>query len=155
MSRLLHYCQFEMTGPVPDYEQPSGLLTVVDMKPKGLWVSVEGEDDWKTWCEANHFNLHRFTHCYEIRLTRTAKVLWIKTGAQFRKFNSTYTTELYGNIKGIDWPRVSEEFDGLIIAPYQWKFRHDFQSFWYYGWDCASGCIWKPAAIESIELIKA
>ncbi len=24
-------------------------------KPKGLWVSVDGEDDWKSWCEENDY----------------------------------------------------------------------------------------------------
>ena len=23
--------------------------------------------------------------------------------------------------------------------------------FWYYGWDCASGCIWDPAAVAEIK----
>lgn len=42
--------------------------------------------------------------------------------------------------RSIDWLRVKTQYGGIEIAPYQWKRR--LSSFWYYGWDCASGAIW-------------
>jgi hypothetical protein len=48
----------------------------------------------------------------------------------------------------IDWQRVAEQHQGIIITPYQWECRYSID--WYYIWDCASGCIWDPDAIESI-----
>jgi hypothetical protein len=55
-----------------------------------------------------------------------------------------------GRMSYIDWPRVAERFDGVIIAPYQWK--HRLELMWYYGWDCASGCIWNARAVSCFEV---
>lgn len=48
----------------------------------------------------------------------------------------------------INWPAVAIEYQGVIVAPYSWERRNS----WYYPWDCASGCIWDAAAIESITV---
>lgn len=37
--------------------------------------------------------------------------------------------------------RVAELFE---IAPYQWERRLAREFMWYYGWDLASGVIWRP-----------
>lgn len=50
--------------------------------------------------------------------------------------------------QAIDWQKVSRQYDGIIIAPYQWE--HRLSSDWYYPWDCASGCIWNGKAIQTI-----
>ena len=47
-------------------------------------------------------------------------------------------------VKYPDWKLIAQEFDGIEIAPYQWEIRMDYNFFWYYGWDCASGCLWRP-----------
>lgn len=39
-------------------------------------------------------------------------------------------------------------------APYQWRRRNERGFSWYYGWDCASGCIWRASAIREIRLIE-
>jgi hypothetical protein len=72
-------------------------------------------------------------------------------------------------MRRIDWPKVSERYDGVVIAPYVWSLRMgDYEmiegrmrktpdsaiSDWYYPWDCASGCIWKASAIKAFDLIK-
>jgi len=53
----------------------------------------------------------------------------------------------------INWPAVAEKYDGIIIAPYIWQRRlsDNPDHFWYYGWDCASGCIWNTEVIEEIH----
>lgn len=53
-------------------------------------------------------------------------------------------------ISAIMWPKVAKEYQGIIISPYQWERRDFFGTFWYSGWDCASGCIWDKEAIKSI-----
>ena len=53
----------------------------------------------------------------------------------------------------INWRAVAGDYAGLIITPYQWSRRLEPYS-WYYGWDCASGCIWDPSAITDIKLIE-
>lgn len=50
----------------------------------------------------------------------------------------------------IDWRRVAESYQGIVIAPYVWARRHHLASGWYYAWDCASGCIWDSAAVAAI-----
>lgn len=50
----------------------------------------------------------------------------------------------------IDWDRVASKHDGIIIAPYCWQQRLKDETFWYYSWDCASGCIWHPRAVTAL-----
>ena len=52
----------------------------------------------------------------------------------------------------LDFLKVMDEYDGIIIAPYQYSCRlMNSSTAWYYGWDCASGCIWNLGCI-SIKL---
>ncbi len=60
-----------------------------------------------------------------------------------RKFKITYQLE---------WDKVKDKYQGIIIAPYQWECRLALETCWYYGWDCASGCIWDLDCIK--EFIK-
>ncbi len=53
--------------------------------------------------------------------------------------------------KAVDWTRIASEYQGIIIAPYVWECRLNDSCNWYYGWDCASGCIWDAAAVALIE----
>jgi hypothetical protein len=129
-------------------------------KPRGLWVSVDGEDDWKSWCENESFDLDGLKHAHRVVLTEDANVLHIADAQQFLGFVEQYsvpdpTWEERLNIPNydyvaIDWIKVADEYDGIIIAPYRWEFRLSFM--WYYGWDCASGCIWNLKVIKDFEL---
>lgn len=65
--------------------------------------------------------------------------------AQGRKLCSTYE---------LDWLKVKQKYQGIIIAPYQWKCRMAQETKWYYGWDCASGCIWDLDCIDEFKLIE-
>lgn len=124
-------------------------------KPKGFWVSVDGEDDWKAWCDSETFNLDGLACRYAITLGNPDRLLWISDPDEMPLF-----TERYGNPDrhcsyssgidryAIDWRKVAEEHAGLIIAPYHWQHRLELS--WYYGWDCASGCIWDVSVIASV-----
>lgn len=48
---------------------------------------------------------------------------------------------------GIDWKAVAKEYDGIEIDPYQYERRFSEGFLWYYGWDCASGCVWRPRGL--------
>jgi hypothetical protein len=58
----------------------------------------------------------------------------------------------------IDWMRVAEKHEGILIAPYLGERLTEPNEFleshkeewwrWYYSWDCASGCIWNPNAVS-------
>lgn len=54
----------------------------------------------------------------------------------------------------INWPMVADRYQGIVIAPYLWSRRMD-GGLWYYGWDCASGCIWDAAAVASVTARQA
>ena len=121
-------------------------------KPRGFWVSVDGPDDWKDWCIGEEYGLDSLTHRTVVALSPTANVLVLDSVAKllsftvgFSKLDAAYAhieERLRPGMSGIDWPTVAEQYDGIIITPYQWQCRMLDTTSWYYGWDCASGCIW-------------
>lgn len=126
-------------------------------KPTGLWVSVKGDQDWREWNEAESFRDLSKQRCYHVRLASDANVLFIANGWELDAFHKGYARPLelgsYRQEK-IDWRDVARDYDGIIIAPYQWTHRLEGPiSAWYYGWDCASGCIWNPRAVSTFESV--
>jgi hypothetical protein len=120
-------------------------------KPDGLWVSPVTEDGWAAWCRAESYSLGGFVYDVEIDLKR---ILLIDTVYGIDKFSEQYGFDIFpGNNRVgsrlIDWIKVSKKYDGIIIIPYQYSRRLERYATWYYGWDCASGCIWKTRAIKS------
>lgn len=127
-------------------------------KPNGLWVSVSGDQDWPSWCNAEEFHLGSLTHEYQVTLSAGHNVLYMATAAQLDSFTAAYREGgLYladrGGLGGIDWTRVAKRWDGIVIAPYQWSRRYSLA--WYYGWDCASGCIWNLDVVAEFASAKA
>jgi hypothetical protein len=131
-------------------------------KPKGLWVSVEGDEDgWRDWCLGEQFGLERLAVAQHVRLADDAQILYVDSAAGIDDLGRRYGTEseywtgprpYYDRI---DWAQVAECYQGIIIAPYIWSRRLDGGAFWYYGWDCASGCIWDASAIARVDVIDA
>lgn len=119
-------------------------------KPDGLWVSVEGRDDWQSWCEREDFCKDQLAYRAPVSIHDSANILHV-TPSEIRVFDTDYAVEWpWGEngrwtARGIDWPAVARKYDGIIIAPYSWGHRLDLS--WYYTWDCASGCIWNLDAI--------
>jgi hypothetical protein len=149
--RLLHYTD-EPLKHIVSRPQPEG----AQIKPHGLWLSVEGDDDWFSWCATEAFGLRRLALIYEVCLAPDASIVRLKTPAELVAFSECFPNAdaPFGGIKeidlfAIDWPAVARQFQGIIIAPYQWECRLELM--WYYGWDCASGCIWDAAAISSFS----
>lgn len=160
--RLLHYTAkpLETIRSCDQTEVGTGSYYA---KPRGLWLSVEGEQDWREWCEAESFGNIAAALCYDITLAPNARIRRIRTAGGIRRFTDRYgmdpfmgpmagRTQMFG--MGVDWQRVSERYDGIIIAPYQWDCRYEELTRWYYGWDCASGCIWNARAISSWERVQ-
>jgi hypothetical protein len=52
----------------------------------------------------------------------------------------------------INWVKVAKSFSGIVISPYILGRR--FNLFWYYNWDCASGCVWNLNVIKLAKGIK-
>jgi hypothetical protein len=125
-------------------------------KPHGLWFSVgDGDDGWRAWCEGEDFCVGSLVNCTEIILHDQANILRLSGVDDIDSFTEKYDCDMGAWAKGrkyaIDWHRVSEQYDGIIIAPYCYARRLDNGANWYYGWDCASGCIWKVAAIAEVR----
>lgn len=118
-------------------------------KPNGLWVSVEGEDDWKTWCSAENFAVETLSNEHDVALNEGANILYIRSLVELANFTAEYGRTYYNHIHWIDWEVVIRKYDGVIITPYQRDVR--LTESWYYGWDCASGVIWNLTAIEKVE----
>lgn len=124
-------------------------------KPCGLWISVDGPDDWPSWCKDENFRDVDEQYRYAVHLAKRHRVLVLDTLHEMIAFNREYRVDVGFLHDQIDWARVAQDHDGVIIAPYHWDLRLENDFFWYYGWDCASGCIWHPRAVERLELIHA
>jgi hypothetical protein len=117
-------------------------------KPRGFWISVDGADDWNSWCESENYGIGSIRH--RVVLASDANILYCRDALDLDCFTEIYGIEIlrysWRRI-AIEWQRVADDYQGLVIAPYVWDRRlHDGYN-WYYGWDCASGCIWDAAAI--------
>lgn len=151
---LQHYSAAPLhLDPNRTYRQPDSPITW--SKPRGLWVSVAGEDDWPAWCRAEDFALERLRHCADIELAAHHHVHTITTLDALDVFTRRYqsaTAGLDGFVPGIDRAHVARDYDGLIVTPYlySWSWGLDSPRSWLYGWDVASGCIWGLEAIATV-----
>lgn len=117
----------------------------VDCKPEGFWYSVDG--DWERWCREDMPGwLTEFV--FDVRLGME-RILRIQTLKELDAFHEKYKATLLGSsAEYINWRSVALDYDGIQIAPYQWKRRLEGKcSKWYYVWDCGSGCIWRPIGV--------
>lgn len=165
--RLMHYTEEPLVfdqGRTYEQNEPRSFG-----KPVGFWVSVQGEDDWPTWCRENEFFLGGLTHAHEVELAPNHNVLVLDTVEAVQGFHDRYSVEdsatyelrrmrsfsdeYVWKSRPIDWTEVTADHDGIIIAPYQWPMRMGLD--WYYSWDVASGCIWNLAAIESVIPVRS
>lgn len=144
--KLVHYSG-EPLGEIRSVEQRKQRV-----KPKGLWVSVDepGGHGWKEYCDSVERLVGNFEHAYEVRLAEAANVLRLRGGDDIDRFAQEWK---WRNDGMIDWRAVAAKYQGIIIAPYSWSHRLE-AGIWYYGWDCASGCIWDARAIESATPIE-
>ncbi len=118
-------------------------------KPRGLWVSDEDEYGWRQWC-TDESSAMLGEHAYAITLADDHGLLVITDAAELDAFHREYGSDLDLSY-WVDWPTVAESYRGIVITPYIAERRFSRVA-WYHPWDCASGCIWDPAAIASITL---
>jgi hypothetical protein len=119
-------------------------------KPNGLWLSVG--DEWMGWCRDEEYGLTHYIHEHDVTLTDGANVLKLTSTGDLDGFSRDYGRRLSSSYPSvyIDWTRVAADYEGIVIAPYQWERRYTPHTHWYYGWDVASGCIWDRAAIAEV-----
>lgn len=151
---LVHFSEYALELNDQEYLQRDH-----NVKPRGLWVSVENNKySWSRWCISEQFQLDGLKSKSRIYLKNNADILWLQTFKHLTDFTEEFCVEIFPNSpmmhSNIKWQEVSKICDSIIISPYNWTARLHDLTFWYYGWDCASGCIWNLDAIEKIEVIK-
>ena len=146
--KYIHYSK-DPAIYLPNHAQP-----INSLKPRGLWFSVEGKNSfgWKKWCEAEKFELENLHYEVEIVFHDNANILFIKTEEGILDFDKKFGILIHPAYQSCDWVAVAQKYSGLVIAPYQWGSR--FNLLWYYGWDCASGCVWDMKAIQKVSILK-
>lgn len=154
--KLVHYADHQVSG-IMGPAKPQGVTD----KPHGFWVSddTDKEHNWAAWCRCEGFRLECLTHVHEIVLKSTANLLILRHAGHLDDFHACYSRVpdwcrgLNYERRAIDWPAVAERWQGIVITPYIWSRRlNGPASNWYYGWDCASGVIWDPCAVQAIRL---
>jgi hypothetical protein len=126
-------------------------LPTPEFKPKGLWYGIGTSwIDWvrnemPEWEKDNLFKLD-IDESKIIKITNEDELLNFSNKFSKKHLNSSYITS-------IKWNEVSKEYGGIEITPYLHSMRRDNRVFWYYGWDVASGCIWRKDVIKGIKKI--
>jgi len=153
---LAHYSAKPITAlrPYPRETWGGRDRRPVGDKPLGLWLSDDAcSPNWKSWCEGEEWGLDGLKHRHAVTLSSTSNVLILSGTDAILAFHHRFQAPISNTMPDylmIDWGRVCAEWQGIIITPYVWELRLDRRCRWYYGWDCASGCIWDIDAIESL-----
>lgn len=129
-------------------QRPPHAMDGNPFKPRGLWYEIGGA--WREWCAAERCDWVSGRRLYRLELNGE-NVLRLGTDAEIDAFTERYMVALYpgqrvhgldSTFGAIDWRPVAAVWDGIEIMPYCYESR--FRHMWYYGWDCASGCLWRP-----------
>jgi hypothetical protein len=142
--------------PIERFEHRPFLKTERDVfpfKPRGLWYGID--EAWLKWCRSEEPEWIG-PYNYAVLLTPKANILKLGTVKAVRDFTAAYQREAWegSTLRSIDWHKAMTEYDGLEIHPYQWSLRLNQETFWYYGWDCASGCVWHPRAVRALKPVE-
>jgi hypothetical protein len=104
------------------------------------WVSTEMPE----WVSG-------YNYIYLIKLNKS-NILELRSEEDILAFGEKYAFGIGGSSFSasmyIDWAKVSNDYAGVEICPYQYGLRMDGRTGWYYGWDVASGCVWDPAGVD-------
>ena len=152
---LEHYGNEHLTSifDTPQMLHEPGAYRSEHEKPRGLWVSVKGEDDWPSWCQSEMPHWMSSRARTRITLAADADILLLTGEGDIDRFTIQYGEPIDRGAfttHCIAWDAVAEAYDGIIIAPYVWSRRLHLPTNWYNTWDCASGCIWRSRAISGV-----
>lgn len=132
------------------------------MKPKGLWITPEYANyNWFEWSTSEEFRQGDLNFVHDVKFSSDARLLRLENAADIDAFTQTYGFSIMDHFglrsfsrrnDGIYWDRVADQYQGILIPTYIWERRLMAGADWYYPWDCACGCIWDAAAVESITV---
>ncbi len=141
-------------------------------KPNGLWFDVNGA--WRRWCEAVEFCPENLLYRHTVTIRDTSRILFLRRPRDIDLFTQKYGHDLSDHIRPLPseendafarqygrdlfgeiqrqfsnyimWIDVAAAYSGIVIDPYS---RSRSQTYlWYYGWNCAGGCIWDTGVIR-------
>lgn len=142
--KLHHFSSVEILEPVSVAQISEGRP-----KPKGLWLSDENKDGWSAWAKAEDWSIGKYKFNVEVDMK---KILWLSCAEDLFAFTKEYEMPHDFHFPYyINWKSVAQKFSGILITPYIWECRLDDKTSWYYGWDCASACIWNSDSIKEIS----
>ena len=142
-------------------------------KPNGLWFDVNGS--WKRWCEAAQFHLEGLRYRHTVTIFDSSRILFLRKAKDIDLFTREYGHNLSGHIRPLQesedidafarrygrdlfgdilkqfsnyilWEEVAKKHSGIIVEPYSRARSREY--LWYYGWNCAGGCIWDTGVIR-------
>ena len=138
LTDLLHYASQPVTLEPRETEQGK------ELKPSGLWVSVGSA--WLDWCRDEEFRTDLTWYEHKVTVAAGASILILASALDLDDFSAEFGSPISPGFDSvhIDWGRVA--------GKYQWSRRLDL--LWYYGWDCASGCIWNTEHVSLGEAVE-
>lgn len=138
--------------PARRYQQAGSPAAEIG-KPNGLWLSVDGEDDWPAWCASESYGVERLAQRHVFKVVAPERILVISDVEALDLFHDTWRdpgARPYA-FDSLRWSAVADQYAGLAITPYLWERRLSQHVRWYYGWDCASACVWDLSALRHIS----
>lgn len=120
-------------------------LPASSIKPLGFWYEING--DWRRWCASEEPGWIEGLSLYNVTVGSDARLLTLRSVKDIDRFHAAYSVKkpAWPIRSLISWYEVAQKYDGVEITPYMWERRLDgAASDWYYSWDCASGCLWRP-----------
>ncbi len=154
--KLYHYSSEDWEfDPTWDYEKHKDFNVARGMhgyKPSGLWLSDDSDTcGWAAWCLSEEFRVRAVRKTFYVNMDR---ILRLDSYESIGRFTSKY--EIKPHSAGrllIDWEAVQRSYAGILITPYCFQARYEFH--WYYGWDCASACIWDLTQVKEVTNFQA
>jgi hypothetical protein len=97
----------------------------------------------------NANDIDAFTREYGRNLSGHIRIL--QSAGDINAFTRQYGRDLFSDIQRqfsnyIMWGEVAEKHSGIVINPY--SRARNLTYLWYYGWNCAGGCIWDTGVIR-------
>lgn len=143
-------------------------------KPVGLWLSYN--DEWLQWCKvSDYYNFNpNYYYVYEFDIKKDANLITIGNYVELLQFVEYYRYKSMMHGSGVNWNKVYEDYDGLVILNYDdikdQIFKQDLNMntlknidlnrsmlnvVWFLGLDCSCACIFKTYyLIEKSRKIK-
>jgi hypothetical protein len=148
----LRYVQHSKSAlaAVYDVDQSRLVESPCGIKPNGLWFSVGDGADWRALSATNRWNVDDVKFQTEIVFSEYANILRAEGAADIDKLTSEYGKN---DGQAIDWRRVAETFDAIIIAPLCVERSGHDQTRWYRWWECSCGCVWQSHAVKRLRPI--